>query len=282
MASRVHGSTTCRPQVITEVMSSYAPGAVVLQCGTDSLSGDKLGCLNLSMRGHANCVRFVKSFNLPLLLLGGGGYTMRNVSRAWAYETGLAAGVELGRKIPMNEYYEYFGPDFELDVKASNMDDLNTPEYLDRVKRIVLENLRQKGGPPGIQLTEVPHLPHDDDDNMEEDMIDPDERRPRSERDRRIQPEGELSDSEDEGEGGRRNHQDQKRKASMPRSPKPATLRPLNDSMELELGSEVKTEATDAMLELPIQTTLGGENVNVNTDGPPSAMRDEPLSPPSS
>jgi acetoin utilization deacetylase AcuC-like enzyme len=45
--------------------------------------------------GHANCVRFVKSFNKPLLLLGGGGYTMRNVSRVWAYETGLAAGVEL-------------------------------------------------------------------------------------------------------------------------------------------------------------------------------------------
>lgn len=46
--------------------------------------------------GHANCVKFVKSFNKPLLLLGGGGYTMRNVSRAWAFETGLAAGVELG------------------------------------------------------------------------------------------------------------------------------------------------------------------------------------------
>lgn len=29
-------------------------------------------------------------------MLGGGGYTMRNVSRAWAFETGLAAGVELG------------------------------------------------------------------------------------------------------------------------------------------------------------------------------------------
>ena len=93
-------------------METYDPGAVVLQCGTDSLSGDKLGCFNVSMRGksascshnmtyldvglgHANCVKFVKSFNKPLLLLGGGGYTMRNVSRAWAYETGLAAGVEL-------------------------------------------------------------------------------------------------------------------------------------------------------------------------------------------
>jgi len=262
--------------VITEVMNSYAPGAVVLQCGTDSLSGDKLGCLNLSMRGHANCVRFVKSFNLPLLLLGGGGYTMRNVSRVWAYETGLAAGVELGRKIPMNEYYEYFGPDFELDVRASNMDELNTPEYLDRVKRIVLENLRQKGGPPGIQLT-VPRLPHDEDDNMEEDNIDPNERRPQSERDRRIQPEGELSDSEDEGEGGRRNHQDRRRKTLMPRS---AALRLLNDDMEMEMYGEVKTEATEAISEVPIQTTLEGENVNVNTDGPPSAMRDEPLSPP--
>jgi hypothetical protein len=38
-------------QVITQVMESYRPGAIVLQCGTDSLSGDKLGCLNLSMRG---------------------------------------------------------------------------------------------------------------------------------------------------------------------------------------------------------------------------------------
>lgn len=47
------------------------------------------------LSGHANCVKFVKSFNRPLLLLGGGGYTMRNVSRVWAYETGLAAGMEL-------------------------------------------------------------------------------------------------------------------------------------------------------------------------------------------
>ena len=38
-------------KVINQVMESYRPGAIVLQCGTDSLSGDKLGCLNLSMRG---------------------------------------------------------------------------------------------------------------------------------------------------------------------------------------------------------------------------------------
>ncbi|KDR84801.1 hypothetical protein GALMADRAFT_233170 [Galerina marginata CBS 339.88] len=195
--------------VIQQVMESYDPSAIVLQCGTDSLSGDKLGCLNLSMRGHANCVKFVKSFNKPLLLLGGGGYTMRNVSRAWAYETGLAAGVELGPEIPVNEYYEYFGPDYELDVKSSNTDDLNTPAYLDRVKRIVLENLRHAGGPPSVQMSDIPPMPIDnalEDPNEDEDFMDPDDRRPMRLLDSRRQADGELSDSDDEGEGGRRNH----------------------------------------------------------------------------
>ncbi|KAJ3827391.1 histone deacetylase complex catalytic component RPD3 [Lentinula raphanica] len=195
--------------VIQQVMESYDPSAIVLQCGTDSLSGDKLGCLNLSMRGHANCVKFVKSFNKPLLLLGGGGYTMRNVSRAWAYETGLAAGVELGPDIPVNEYYEYFGPDYLLDVKSSNTDDLNTPAYLNRVKQIVMENLRHCGGVPSVQMTDTPTLPIDaemDDPNADEDLIPPDTRRPQRLLDTRIQNDGELSDSDDEGEGGRRNH----------------------------------------------------------------------------
>ncbi|KAH8120566.1 hypothetical protein DFH11DRAFT_1500452 [Phellopilus nigrolimitatus] len=195
--------------VISEVMHTYNPGAIVLQCGTDSLSGDKLGCFNLSMRGHANCVKFVKSFNKPLLMLGGGGYTMRNVSRAWAYETGLAAGVELGSEIPVNEYYEYFGPDYKLDVRSSNMEDLNTPAYLHRVKSIVMENLRSLGGPPSVQMMDIPRLPIDevlDDPNHDEDEVDPEVRRPQRLLDSLVQRDDELSDSEDEGEGGRKNH----------------------------------------------------------------------------
>ena len=67
--------------VISKIMEVYNPGAVVLQCGADSLTGDRLGCFNLSLKGHAQCVSFMKSFNVPLLLLGGGGYTIRNVAR---------------------------------------------------------------------------------------------------------------------------------------------------------------------------------------------------------
>ena len=92
--------------VIRATMEYYQPSAVVLQCGGDSLSGDRLGCFNLSMKGHANCVQFVKSFNLPTLILGGGGYTMRNVARTWAFETGCLVGEYMPANLPYNDYYE--------------------------------------------------------------------------------------------------------------------------------------------------------------------------------
>jgi histone deacetylase 1/2 len=92
--------------VINAVMTYYGPEAIVLQCGGDSLSGDRLGCFNLSMDGHANCVRYVKSFGVPVIVLGGGGYTMRNVARTWAYETGQLVGQSMAKKLPFNDYYE--------------------------------------------------------------------------------------------------------------------------------------------------------------------------------
>ena len=48
--------------------------------------------------GHADCVKFVKSFNVPTLVLGGGGYTMRNVARCWTYETSIL----LDKEIPVS------------------------------------------------------------------------------------------------------------------------------------------------------------------------------------
>ena len=45
--------------------------------------------------GHGKCVEFMKKYNLPLLMLGGGGYTIRNVARCWTYETSIALGVEI-------------------------------------------------------------------------------------------------------------------------------------------------------------------------------------------
>ncbi|KMZ60808.1 hypothetical protein ZOSMA_56G00390 [Zostera marina] len=64
---------------MSRIIKMFRPGAVVLQCGADSLFEDRLGCFNLSIKGHGECVRYMRSFNVPLLLLGGGGYTIRKL-----------------------------------------------------------------------------------------------------------------------------------------------------------------------------------------------------------
>lgn len=254
--------------VITRIIEWYKPGAIVLQCGSDSLSGDRLGSFNLSMRGHAACVQFIKGFGLPLLMLGGGGYTVKSVSRTWAYETGLAAGVELGSSIPNNEYYEYYGPDYELDVKPNNMADHNTREYLDKVRESVFEMLRDKEAAPSVPLQSIPKLAHDDEDGNEgEDDEDPDERRPMRLWDREKQNENSLSDSEDEGMGGRRHRQSHRerseregskgskgrRRSRSPRTPaekqadKPERQEPLaeKDKEKEQLGVQTETTSAD-------------------------------------
>jgi len=52
--------------VMSTVMQYYRPKCIVLQCGADSLGGDRLGCFNLSIKGHGKCVSFVMEQNLPV------------------------------------------------------------------------------------------------------------------------------------------------------------------------------------------------------------------------
>jgi len=108
----------------------------------------------LSTKGHGKCVEFIKSFNLPLLLVGGGGYTIRNVARAWTNETAIALNQEIPNgkfdksnfffiicscllcsiELPYNDYFEYYGPDFKLNISPSNMPNQNSSDYLDKIK----------------------------------------------------------------------------------------------------------------------------------------------------
>ncbi|CAN0034827.1 putative histone deacetylase 1-B [Petromyzon marinus] len=189
--------------VISKVMEMYQPSAVVLQCGADSLTGDRLGCFNLTIKGHAKCVNFMKSFNLPLLMLGGGGYTIRNVARCWTFETAVALDSDIANELPYNDYFEYFGPDFKLHISPSNMTNQNTPEYLEKIKQRLFENLRMLPHAPGVQMQAIPEDAVPEDSGEEEE--DPNKRISIRASDKRIACDEEFSDSEDEGEGGRRN-----------------------------------------------------------------------------
>lgn len=76
-----------------------------------------LGNFNLSTHGHGKCVEFMLKFGLPTILLGGGGYTITNVSRCWTHETAVALGKSLDNTLPkIEQYFEHYHPDYKLHV----------------------------------------------------------------------------------------------------------------------------------------------------------------------
>jgi histone deacetylase 1/2 len=142
--------------IMAKVMEMFKPDAIVFQSGADSLSGDRLGCFNLSIRGHAECLRYMQTFGVPLLLLGGGGYTVRNVARCWAYETGVLLRTELEDRLPPSEYLEYYGPHYRLHFAPSNMENQNSAEYLTTVRNRILDNLSKLRSAPSVPFHVTP------------------------------------------------------------------------------------------------------------------------------
>eukprot|EP00041_Stephanoeca_diplocostata_P034974 m.1215519 g.1215519 ORF g.1215519 m.1215519 type:complete len:489 (-) comp24611_c0_seq6:1224-2690(-) len=144
--------------IIKKVMEVYQPSAVVLQCGADSLGCDRLGRFSLSIQGHGEAVNYVKSFNLPTIVLGGGGYNIKNVARCWTHETGVLVGEDLPAELPFNnEYYQYFGPDYMLypDISTKDKKNENSKEYALAIRQHVDETLRRLQGAPSVQMQEV-------------------------------------------------------------------------------------------------------------------------------
>ncbi|ODM95606.1 Histone deacetylase 3 [Orchesella cincta] len=182
--------------VIQSVMDFYRPSAIVLQCGADSLANDRLGCFSLSTRGHGECVKFVKELNVPLLVLGGGGYKVRNVARCWTYETSLLVDEAINNELPYTEYFEYFAPDFTLHPElVTRQDNANTKQYLELIVKHVCDNLKLLAHAPSVQMHDVPpdalNL-----DNIEE--LNPDERMSQLEEDKRIDNASEYYDGDND------------------------------------------------------------------------------------
>jgi histone deacetylase 1/2 len=143
--------------IMKEVVYHFQPNVIVMQCGSDSLAHDKLGKFNLTLKGHGNCVKFMKTFGLPMMVIGGGGYTVANVARCWTYETAICLGRDVENEIPVNDYYQYYGPSYNLHIEPDKtLENRNHREYLETAMIRCLENIRRLEGAPSVQRQDVP------------------------------------------------------------------------------------------------------------------------------
>ena len=132
--------------VSAQVLKTFKPEVVVLQMGADGLALDPLGGFNLTPAGYVGALRNVLAWDLPTLVLGGGGYHEANTARLWTMLTAEAAGVDLEDDIPSAcKNFDVFGPTFRLTPEpAFGIRDENSPEYVEDVRSTLIRRLRKR------------------------------------------------------------------------------------------------------------------------------------------
>jgi histone deacetylase 1/2 len=89
--------------------------------------------------------------------LGGGGYTMRNVSRCWCFDTAVALDEPISNCIPPNEYFKFFGPSYRLHIKPDpELNNHNDKRTLNNIIMQVFENLRNIEPVPSVHFQQTP------------------------------------------------------------------------------------------------------------------------------
>lgn len=87
-------------EVVCPFVEAFAPDILVTQLGVDTLETDPITHLRLTTGGFERAVRRFRDMNLPWVALGGGGYDIGNVARAWTLAWAIMNGAEAPEVIP--------------------------------------------------------------------------------------------------------------------------------------------------------------------------------------
>ena len=87
-------------EVVPELVHAFKPDVVVTQLGVDTFYDDPLTNLHLSIFGFERILKKIKNLAPRWIALGGGGYNISNVARAWTLAWAVMNGIELNEKLP--------------------------------------------------------------------------------------------------------------------------------------------------------------------------------------
>jgi len=137
------GFTSLLQPVVAAAAARFCPHCVVVCAGAGVVSGDRLGCLNVSVDAHAAFLKELMSLDLPLLVLGGGGYSQLNAARVWCNATATLCGVELPERLPSVASLDCYPEELALAVPPATMQDMNTAASLELVRDVALKTLEE-------------------------------------------------------------------------------------------------------------------------------------------
>ncbi len=87
-------------EIVPPLVHAFQPDVVVTQLGVDTFYNDPLTNLHLSILGFERVVRRIKELAPRWVALGGGGYDILNVARAWTLAWAVMNGIELDDELP--------------------------------------------------------------------------------------------------------------------------------------------------------------------------------------
>lgn len=87
-------------ETLPRVIEAHRPDVIVLQAGCDPHFNDPLGHLKVSVQEWLDAVTLVKSFGLPVVMTGGGGYELTNVPRMWGAAVLELSGLDVPNLVP--------------------------------------------------------------------------------------------------------------------------------------------------------------------------------------
>jgi acetoin utilization protein AcuC len=90
----------CFNQVIPPLVEAFQPDILVTQLGVDAHRTDPLSHIGISLGAFAQAVRRLKTLCSRWVALGGGGYDVRNVARAWTAAWAIMNDRELPTSLP--------------------------------------------------------------------------------------------------------------------------------------------------------------------------------------
>jgi acetoin utilization protein AcuC len=87
-------------EIVPPLMEKFKPDIVVTQLGVDSFRNDPLAHLNYTTNGFCEVVGQLRDISPRWVALGGGGYDVANVARAWTLAWAVMNDSEIGDEIP--------------------------------------------------------------------------------------------------------------------------------------------------------------------------------------